>query len=284
MSKTNINKNINSQINIDTFTNDSCFIAVCRYALNKGNSSLCKTFLMGIASGLFIGIAYIAALMGTRGNWKNFPVGIKNFVFAIIFTVAIIMIIFMGGEMFTSNSLAFFVVIKGKLLFTKLLMNLLVVLLGNFLGCFITAFLTIISGFLDNVDFYNNIIELINNKMKKKWWNNIASGILCNFLVAGSIYASHSTGSAIAKYFIVSIMIMAFVISGFSHIIANAYLWYIQPFLKIYNSNWQWKDFWSFGYNIQIPTLFGNFLSGGIFLPLLYFNIFKKELSEKIIF
>lgn len=81
----------------ETLTSIETYIAVYKYALKKAQSPLLKTFLMGIAAGLFVGIAYIGAIYGSRGLVDN---GIKSLVFGFIFTLAITMIVFMGGVNF----------------------------------------------------------------------------------------------------------------------------------------------------------------------------------------
>ncbi|TLF25777.1 MAG: formate/nitrite transporter family protein, partial [Spiroplasma sp. WSS] len=66
----------------------------------------------------FVGIAYIAAIFGSRGLSDN---GIKNLTFGFIFTLAITMIVFMGGELFTSNSMIFMPLIKKQVKLTRML-------------------------------------------------------------------------------------------------------------------------------------------------------------------
>ncbi|WP_342255857.1 formate/nitrite transporter family protein [Spiroplasma endosymbiont of Poecilobothrus nobilitatus] len=273
--------------NSDSYSNEDSFVNIYKYALKKGNSPFYKTFLMGLAAGLFIGFGYIAAITAIKGNWDNIPIGLKSLVLGLVFTVAITMIVFLGGEMFTSNSLALIVVFKKQLNVGRFVSNLFIVLSGNFLGCLVMAGLTAWGGFLNHTpnsetDFYNNAVILINGKLEHKWWENFGSAILCNFLVAGSIYAAHTTKTAVAKFFVVNLIIMAFAISGFSHVVANSYLWFLQPFLKIFGTSGGWTDFGKFAYNVQLPTLIGNFLSGGIFLPFLYYFIYRKDVKEKL--
>ncbi|AGM26141.1 formate/nitrite transporter [Spiroplasma syrphidicola EA-1] len=270
-------------IESDHFTNEQTFTEIYKYTLKKAKNSFFKTFLMGLAAGLFIGFGYIASIMATRGDWSNLPVGLKSFVFGITFTVAIVMIIFLGGELFTSNSMICLAVVKRQVSVHRFVLNLTFVLLGNILGCAILAIITYFAGFLKSADFLNNTVGMIESKLDHTWYENFASAILCNFLVAGSVYAAHSTKNTAGKFFLVVIIIMAFAISGFSHVVANCYLWAIQPFLGIYgNSAGSWQNFLKFGYTIQLPTLFGNFLSGGIFLPFLYYFIFRKDIPAKI--
>lgn len=267
-------KNVNRE---ETLTNIETYIAVYQYVLKKAQSPLLITFLMGIASGLFIGIAYIGAIFGSRGLIDN---GIKSLTFGFIFTLAITMIVFMGGELFTSNSMLFMPLIKKKIKLTRMLMNLLVVLIGNFVGCFILSLFTWWAGFFDNQAFLANAVSIFDHKLAMSWWKAFFSGILCNFLVAGSVYISHATRSSTAKFLLISLVIMVFALSGFSHVVANAYIWGLGPLFNIYGVSRDFNSFLQFGYQIQLPTLVGNFIGGGVLLPGMYYLMFRKDLPK----
>ncbi len=272
-----MNTSVENMNNEETLTSIETYIAVYKYALKKAQSPLLKTFLMGIAAGLFVGIAYIAAIFGSRGLSDN---GIKNLTFGFIFTLAITMIVFMGGELFTSNSMIFMPLIKKQVKLTRMLINLLVVLIGNFIGCFILSLFTWWAGFFDNQAFLDNAVSIFNHKLVMSWWKVFFSGILCNFLVAGSVYISHATRSSTAKFLLIGLVIMVFALSGFSHVVANSYVWGLGPLFNIYGIHSGFNDFLQFGYQVQLPTLFGNFIGGGILLPGMYYLIFRKELPK----
>lgn len=76
---------------------------------------------------------------------------------------------------------------------------------------------------------------------------------------------------------------MVFALSGFSHVVANAYVWGLGPLFNIYGVDSSFNDFLQFGYQVQVPTLFGNFIGGGILLPGMYYLIFSKELPKIIL-
>ncbi|WP_375317103.1 formate/nitrite transporter family protein [Spiroplasma endosymbiont of Virgichneumon dumeticola] len=237
---------------------------------------------MGLAAGLFIGIGYIGAIYATRGWTSSIPVGIKNLVFGMVFTIAITMIIFMGGELFTANSMMFLGAVKKQVKVNRLLLNLLIVLIGNFVGCGIISGFTALSGFCDDKDFLNNAISVFNHKLEMPWWQTFFSGIICNFLVAGSVYIAHSTKSSTAKFLLISLVIMVFALSGFSHVVANSYVWFLGPIFNLYGHNVSFSQFLQFGYQNQLPTLFGNFIGGGILLPGMYYIMYKKNLPNPI--
>lgn len=114
------------------------------------------------------------------------------------------------------------------------------------------------------------------------WWQAFFSGILCNFLVAGSVYISHSTRNSAAKLLLIMLVITIFAAIGFSHVVANSYLWFLSPLFNFYETKFTFGQFLQFGYQNQLPTLFGNFIGGGIWLPFMYYFIFKKGLPPVI--
>lgn len=263
----------------DALTNRDTFIEIYKYTLKKANSKLLKTFLLGLAAGIFIGIAYIVAIYATRGWNSTWPIGIKSLIFGMVFTLAIFLILFIGGEMFTSNSMIFLSVVKRQTKIPRFIANLFIVLIGNFIGCFALAAFTFLSGYFDDKDFLNNLSSMIKHKLNRPWWKVFFSAILCNILVAGSVYIAHSTKSSSARFLLVFLVIMAFATSGFSHVVANSYVWASTLFIENSGIN----DFGKFSYQIQLPSLFGNFIGGGILLPGLFYLIFYKELPPKII-
>lgn len=93
-----MNNNTNIVPLSETLSDKETFIEVYKYTLYKGKSSLITTFLMGFAAGCFVGIAYIGSIYITRGWPVTWPIGLKSLVFGVTFTLAITMIIFMGGS------------------------------------------------------------------------------------------------------------------------------------------------------------------------------------------
>lgn len=255
------------------------FIEVYKTSIKKAKAPLLKTFLLGVAAGSFIGIAYIASIWATR-NMQG--AGMYNVIFGLVFLVAITMIIFMGGEMFTSNSLMFIPVIKKQVKWRRMFANLFVVLMGNFVGGALFGLLTWGSGFLKDPAFLSNAWNITEHKLDTSWYNHFFSAIICNLLVAGSVYITHATKSSIAKLALMSMLIFPFALSGFSHIVANSYPWTLLPIFNLYGHITTFGDWGKFGYSVQLPTLFGNFIGGAIFLMGFYYLIFRKELPKSI--
>lgn len=276
-----INPNSNNEhkkVSEETRSPLDTFIEVYKASVHKAHNPLIKTFLLGIVAGAFIGIAYIASIWATRNMQGQ---AMYNVIFGLVFLVAITMIIFMGGEMFTSNSLMFIPVIKKHVKWRRMFANLFVVLMGNFIGGALFGLLTWGAGFLKDSAFLSNAYSIAEHKLETSWYNNFFSAIICNILVAGSLYITCATKSSIAKFALMAMLIFPFALSGFSHVVANSYPWTLLPIFNLFKGyHTTFGDWGKFGYSVQLPTLFGNFIGGAIFLMGFYYLIFRKDLKK----
>ncbi|MGL5205166.1 MAG: formate/nitrite transporter family protein, partial [Metamycoplasmataceae bacterium] len=123
----------------------------------------------------------------------------------------------------------------------------------------------------------------ITKKVYLEWWQAFFSGILCNILVAGTVWSTMATKHSIAKIFLIYFPIWLFAIVGFQHVTANSILFAFgwahvdNPLLQsigqgIIAHPLSLAD-WSFNavFINMIPAMCGNWLSGAILLPFVYF-------------
>jgi hypothetical protein len=116
-----------------------------------------------------------------------------------------------------------------------------------------------------------------------EWWQSFFSGILCNILVAGTVWSTMATKHSIAKIFLIYFPIWLFAIVGFQHVTANSIIFSFgwthadSPMLELVGqgvfdtpitlADWTFRSF----FINMIPAMIGNWLSGAIFLPFVYF-------------
>jgi len=120
-------------------------------------------------------------------------------------------------------------------------------------------------------------------------WSLFLKAIACNWLVNLAILLGICADDLIGKFFGVWFPIMAFVTSGFEHCVANMYFipaglmtaGYLSPDQiatigaeKI--ASLTWVSMWT--NNIIVATI-GNIVGGMIFVGLLYWVAFKKEIE-----
>jgi len=135
------------------------------------------------------------------------------------------MIVFVGGELFTGDCMMSMACMKGRIGFGSLLRTLLIVYLGNFAGAVLIAFLVAHSGQYDYsagaLGAYT--IKTAVGKTGLSFMRALFSGILCNILVCAAVLMAAAAKDIGGKVLAIFFPILAFVVSGFEHCVANMY-------------------------------------------------------------
>ncbi len=260
-------------------------------AVNKANLKLSKMIALGILAGMFIALG--AAISNTAVHTIK-DVGLARTLAGAIFPVGLMMIVFIGGELFTGNCLMIMAVINKRIKVSQMLRNLCVVFLSNFIGSFV---IVLIINYCGNLDFTSGAlgaytIKVALGKVTLSPAKAVLSGILCNILVCIAILMATACKDAIGKIFAIWFPIFAFVIGGFEHIVANMYYIpaglvastnpdYVTKAEELYGiTSEQLKSLNIAGlFSNFIPVTVGNIIGGMLFIGcLLYFiNVAKTE-------
>lgn len=259
-------------------------------AVTKASLPLSKMIVLGIMAGMFI------ALGGAISNTAVHDianVGIARTVAGVIFPVGLLMIILVGGELFTGNCLMIMATMDKRIKVFALLRNLIVVYVSNLLGSLIIDVCIFYSG---NLDYTGGAlgaytIKVALGKATIAPGKAVVSGILCNFLVCMAILMATSAKDVIGKIFATWFPIFAFVIGGFEHIVAN--MFYIPTgILAATNPDYVAKAQELYGITSEqlqslnltgllsnfIPVTIGNIIGGMVFIGCaLYFVHFGSE-------
>ena len=152
----------------------------------KAHLPLGKMILLGIMAGAFIALG--GATSSTAAHAID-NVGLARFVAGIIFPVGLMIIVFVGGELFTGNCLIVMDVVGKKVTWFECIRNLIVVYFSNLIGALIIDTLIYFSG---NLDYTGGLlgayaIKVAVGKVGISPLKGITSGILCNILVCIAI-------------------------------------------------------------------------------------------------
>ena len=191
-------------------------------AEGKAALSVSRMVLLGILAGAFIALGGAASSTAAHGIAD---VGLARAVCGMIFPVGLMMVILLGGELFTGNCLMIMAVLDGRVSWGRLLRNLGVVYLSNLAGALLTALLLTLSG---NQNYSGGLlgaytIKTALGKAGISPVQGITSGILCNFLVCAAILMAAAAREIAGKIWAVFFPIAAFVIGGFEHCVANMF-------------------------------------------------------------
>lgn len=191
-------------------------------AVTKVTLPLPKMILFAIMAGAFIALGGATSSTAAH-NIAN--VGVARLVAGCIFPVGLMIIVFVGGELFTGNCLTIMGVMDGRFKVSAMVKDLVIVWIFNFVGAFIIDLLIFFSG---NLNYSSGLlgaytIKVALGKCTIAPGTAIASGILCNMLVCIAILTATAARDIGGKVWAIFFPIMAFVVGGFEHCVANMF-------------------------------------------------------------
>ena len=261
-------------------------------AKGKTELPLVRMILLGIFAGMFIagGASASSLAMHAIGN-----VGLARLVAGAIFPVGLMMIVLVGGELFTGDCLMIMGCIHGKFPAAKMVKVLVVVYLANFVGSVLFAELVNLSG---QYNYTGGLlgaftIKVAMGKVSLSFGAAFASGILCNIFVCMAVLMAMASKDIAGKVWAIFFPILAFVVSGYEHCVANMY--YIPAgIFAAANETYAGVAMEAYGYTAAqlavlnwssfvvknlIPVTLGNIVGGMVFVGLPLYLIHARKLK-----
>lgn len=262
--------------------------------VTKANLPLLKMILLGIMAGAFIAVGGATSNVAVH---TIADVGIARTLAGAIFPVGLMMIVFVGGELFTGNCMISMALSQKQVTLSKMLRNLVVVYFSNLIGALLTDVLVFYSGQLDYTSgaLGAYTIKVALAKVSITPLKGIASGILCNMLVCIAILMAGAAKDVAGKVWAIFFPIWAFVIGGFEHCVAN--MFYIPAgMLAATNPAYVAKAEELYGITSAqsasitvlqslrnfIPVTIGNIIGGALVIGMMCILIYKKEYEAKL--
>lgn len=252
--------------------------------VKKSKLKTLQMIILGIIGGAFIALGGYSSAVASH-SIENF--GVAKLVAGTVFPVGLMMILLGGGELFTSNTMMLIGVVDGKVELKKMFKNWFFVYFANLIGSIIIAYLIFASGGLDvnggKLGAY--ALKVAAYKGSLPFYRAFTSGILCNILVCIAVWMSYGAKDIIHKIFAVWFPIMAFVVAGYEHCVANMYYFSIGLFAKTNPAYAEVGHFTaeklshiSIGSMIQnlIPATLGNIVGGAVCIGLMYYLALKR--------
>ena len=136
-----------------------------------------------------------------------------------ITAIAVLLISFVGGELFTGNNMVMAFGAYDKQVSWKEAGKVWgVSYLGNFVGCAILALLFVWAGASGTADYFAGFIG---NKLSVPLGQMFFRAVLCNFFVCLGVLCGMKLKSDAGRFLMIVMCISGFVVSGFEHCIAN---------------------------------------------------------------
>ncbi len=183
------------------------------------NKDFGKYFMRAIMAGFFIVVAMIFSnVVGNVFSAAELPAWGK-FLGAVVFSIAVLLISLVGGELFTGNNLVMaFGAYDKKVTWGDAGKVWAVSYIGNFVGCLILSLIFVWAGAAGTKDYFAGFI---NNKLSIPLGEMFFRAVLCNFFVCLGVLCGIKLKSEAAKFLMIVMCISGFVVSGFEHCIAN---------------------------------------------------------------
>ncbi len=247
-------------------TNPETTQQVIKLGCTKASYPFSKTLLLGVMGGLFIALAALGNMLALH----HIGGGVGKLVGACLFPTGLMLTVLVGGSLFTGDALGTLALVQKQSKVAAFLRGIVAVWLGNFIGAASLAYVSYVAGSYHAEAFVALLVDTAEQKLHLGVAEAIASGFLCNALVAIAVWMALATNTLGGKILAIFFPICLFVFCGFQHVVANMY--YVNVGLILEPDLWNTASYSSHFLWVTV----GNFLSGGVFLPLIYKVIYLK--------
>ena len=204
----------------------------------KAHSAVWPRFVSGLLSGLFVVFGAVFALVAAGGisaDTRSASPAIPKILTGITFPIALVLIMFVGGDLFTGNCLYVGVGwFSGRVTLRQSLNVLLVSFFSNLCGClFFSYFLGYRTELFTAAPYNSWMLSVADGKVGEGWGEVVLRGIGANTLVCIGIFMGSSSRSALGRLVIAWIPVMVFSIIGYDHVVANM----VRPHSCLTNQN-----------------------------------------------
>ena len=141
------------------------------------------------------------------------------------FPIGLILVVVLGAELFTGNN----AMLMPSWLMKRcsawdIIVNWTLVYLGNFVGALLFVYMLVyLTGLLSPEPYHSSIIAVAQAKVSLPWLTAFLRGIGANWCVCLAIWLALSAKSSGAKMFGCWLPVMAFVVLGYEHSVANMF-------------------------------------------------------------
>ena len=249
----------------------------------KGKTALplLRIILLGIFAGMFIACGASASSVAMHAVSN---VGLARLVAGCVFPIGLMMIVFVGGELFTGDCLMIMGCMHGKFSGWSMVKVLILVWLSNLAGSVLFAAMVNAS---TQYNYTGGLlgaftIKVAMGKLGMTFGVAFISGILCNFFVCIAVLMAAAAKDIAGKVWAIFFPIMAFVVSGYEHCVANMYYIpagifaagneaYVQKAMEAYSYTAEQLETLTWGNMLianLLPVTLGNIVGGMVFVGL----------------
>lgn len=234
-----------------------------------------RYLLRSIVASMFIGFGIVVAFK-TGSFFYNIDSPLAYPSAAFTFGIAIILISYGGGDLFTGNTFYLtFSSLRKKMKWNDTYKLLGLSYVGNIIGAILFACLLWGTQLFADHHVNEFLLELAHKKVYAPTMAIFFRGILCNWLVCLAFFVPYFMKTDGAKMFIMLLLVFSFFIAGFEHSIANMSVFAT----SIAATGWDAVSFGEILHNL-IPATLGNIIGGALFMAMFYYYLNKPYFKE----
>jgi len=233
-----------------------------------------KLLILGFLAGAYIAFgSQLAVTAAVGAPWPQQLPGLQKLIFGAVFPVGLMLVVIAGSELFTGNCmLPVIACLDKKGRWSGLLKNWSGSYAGNFAGSlFVAYFLAIATGLLLKEPWCSYITSIALTKCNLSFWEAFWRGVGCNWLVCLAVWLAMSSDDIVGKIFGIQFPIMAFVVLGFEHSVAN--MFFIPAAIFATNA----VSWGTFLVKNLLPVTIGNIVGGAFFVGVLYWYVYIRR-------
>ncbi|RSD26163.1 formate/nitrite transporter family protein [Mesobacillus subterraneus] len=197
---------------------------------------------------------------------------------SIFFGLALVLIIYGGGELFTSNTMMLTIsTLKKATTWKDTLENWIACYAGNMMGAIFFGLMLMMSGLFASPEKSQYMMEVVSMKMNTPGTELFIRAVLCNWLVCLAVWIPFSVKGDGAKIVVMLLLVFAFVVSGFEHSVANMVLFAIAILVPH-------PDTVTIAGGIfnLIPVTLGNILGGAFFVGTIHVYLHSANTVDQL--
>lgn len=221
-----------------------------------------KLILRSILAGAFIAFGGTLSLIVGYGfpEIAAYNPGLQKLLCGCMFPIGLILVVILGAELFTgNNALMIPPLMRRKATVGDIAINWTLVYVGNFIGAILFTWLLVIAvGLLDPEPYSSAICAIGRAKVSMPWMTVFLKGIGANWCVCLAVWLAMAGKTLFEKALGCWLPVMAFVVLGYEHSIAN--MFYIPAAMSQGADIGIWQAVWS---NL-IPATLGNIVGGAL--------------------
>ena len=224
VSSTNNQEYASPVIEIDTYELPEMADRVGQVGISKTRLGTLTMLALSILAGVFMALGAQLAILVTHTATSNY--GLNQLVGGVAFTLAMVLIVITGAELFAGNCLVAMSFMARKITCKDLARSLIIAFIGNFIGA-LTLVLWIYTSeqwMLNNYLLGAKIVLMANDKVNIPFGVAFVRGLLGNALICLGVWLCYSGRSSIDKILALLWPVSCFIACGFEHCVVNMWL------------------------------------------------------------